>query len=106
MKKSKVSIVHIGRTTFINTDDHFISFDRLAGERKQPLYSLCLFYPPEGFVRDLEASKIVVVDTNKTKAYRTDTSEVACTLTMLPQSFYTNSLLEEVLCNLFIKYNL
>lgn len=91
--------------TAIDSENNLLTFDHKAGESMKPIECLCLFYLPWGFLEDIKAAKIVLAP--EAGVLRSDVIGYEYAFfTLTPQFGYTNQKLEDVLCNLFEKYNL
>lgn len=104
--RKDISIVHIKSSTGIDSENHLLTFDYKAGESMKPITCVCTFYANQNFLDELEASKIVSIQSGSFYSYPSNGISAVCSFTLLPKFSYTNQKLEDIMCNLFEKYKL
>lgn len=92
--------------TTIDSEKHYMTFDRKAGDRSESIVCICLFWCTKEFLEDILSSKIVILLPNSLYGFSKKGVSESCSFVLVPQFGYTNQKLEDVLCNLFEKYNL
>lgn len=103
--RKDITVTHMKSATGIDSLDNLLTFDYKAGESMKPIECVCLFDLPWGFLEDLRAYKIALVP--EAGVLRSDVIGYEFAFfTIQPQFGYTNQKLEDILCNLFEKYNL
>lgn len=103
--RKDITVIHMKSTTGIDSLDNLLTFDHKAGESMKPIECVCLFEIPWGFLEDLRAYKIALVPEAGVLTSNVIGYQFAF-FTLTPQFGYTNQKLEDILCNLFEKYNL
>lgn len=91
--------------TAICSTERLLTFDRKAGENLKPILCICPMWLPQGFITDLEASKIVMLNTEHLYGYKKGQYSVWSFL-LTPLFGYDNQKLEDLFFELFIKYDL
>lgn len=104
--RKDISVVHQRFTTIIDSERSILTFDAKSGESMKPVLCNCYFRLPIGFIQDIDASKIGKVDNDSIGYFWEPKNEDGCYFYITPQFGYTKQKLEDILCNLFEKYNL
>lgn len=105
MKKT-ITVQPNNETVIIDTEKNTLTFDAKAGDSMKPILCNCYFRMPVGFIKDIEASKIIKVDNDSIVYFWEPKNEDGCYFYMIPQFGYTNLKLSCVLVSLFEKYEL
>ena len=103
MIRSDIHITRMLCASIINSPRNFISYDHSAGEKSQLIKCITTFWTAGGFIKDLLDAKIVsirIMTGSEKDGY------ASFILVLKPEFGYTNQKFEDILCELFEKYNL
>lgn len=104
--RKDISIVHMKSTTAIDSNKNLFTFDYKAGESMKPITCMCLFEYFEEFLDAIQNSKIVKYVPHTLSVFYAKEYSSNYSFIIQPQFGYSNQKLEDVICNLFEKYNL
>lgn len=102
MERKDIRIHRLQCATIISSTERFISYDHRAGNEDKPMQCIASFCPPEKFMNDLTGSKIITTGEIFGAAKRWE----VFSFMLSPRFGYTNQKLEDIMCELFEKYNL
>ena len=103
MMRSDIKITRMQCASIINSPRNFFSYDHSVGEKEQPIKCITTFWTAGGFIKELLDTKIVsikIMNGSEKDGY------ASFILVLKPEFGYTNQKFEDILCELFEKYNL
>lgn len=103
MIRSDIHIIRMRCASIINSPRNFISYDHNVGEKGLLIKCITTFWTSGGFIKDLLNSKIVSI---KIMSGSEKDGYASFILVLKPEFGYTNQKFEDILCELFEKYNL
>lgn len=103
MIRSDIKITRMQSASVIHSPSNFISYDHKAGESNSIIKCITTFYTDGKFLQDLQLAKIITIESIDGQ----DQQGYASVMLLLKPEFgYTNQKLEDILSELFEKYNL
>lgn len=104
--RKDITVTHMKSATAIDSEDTLFTFDYKAGDSMMPITCMCLFEYSEDFLDDIQNSKIAKYVPHTLSVYYSKEFGSNFSFIIQPQFGYTKQKLEDILCNLFDKYNL